>query len=563
MGLAVKNNNPGNLRDPATGNFRTFASPQEGYAALLNDLQAKQTGTTTTGLGPSSTLVDFASRYAPAGDNNDPAQYAASLANKIGTRPDAQLKDLDLQKWASAVASNEDNQSIFGAQAAQGYNPKPYSTGAVPGLINYGAPNEAGAPQDTSTLGGQLSQRGKDASGALELAGTGATEIVGGKPLTGVGHLGSGLLQTAGAAAGGIGDVIGAALGLIPGVKQAEEVVGQGIGALASTDVGQKVVKGGQDFAEKHPVLAKDLGAAGNIVGLVGGGLGAKVGKEAVEKGLYDAAKEGLIGAGAKNVVEKNAVKDAGKILGSKPTTNAIKSGVRTGNTTVAGGVPGVLPDKLQQASIDEVANLVKSGAVSTKKLAVENAAAIKQAADTEAETMRSLIHNSEVQKIVQPEELKSLAERVIKRAGESATAGENPAATLLRVFEQNLPKGADITAEDILNARQAVSNFVLENKGDWNMRGVLTGFKSARNAFWDESRTFLKELAPDVPIEEMLAKQSNLYRALDYIVPNVKKELGTTAWTRFLKDNPAKVGLIKEAMKYLGIGYGLHLFNE
>lgn len=560
--LPTRNNNPGDLRDTSTGGFRQFSDPKEGYAALLNDLHAKQTGTTTTGLGPSSTLVDFAKTYAPPTENNS-AKYAADLANQMGVRPDSRLSELDLGKWADAVAQNE---------GYKNYNPHPFSNPGTQAPANSGAgmfdfsglPNAPGTtPTDTNSLGGELKQRGQEASGALNLAGTGITEATTGKPLTGLAHLGSGLLQTAGAAAGGIGDVIGAGLGLIPGVKEAETAIGHGISALASTDLGQKVVKGGQDFAEKHPVLAGDIGAAGNIVGLVGGGIGAKVGKEAVEKGLYDAAKEGLIGAGAKNVVEHNAVKDAGIILGSTPTKLQIKSAVRTGNTAVDKGIPGVLPDKLQQDSINEVANLVKSGEVSTKNLAIENAAAIKQAADTEAQQMRSLIKNREVQTVVQPEDLNSLEERIVQRAGTSATPGENPAKTLMAVFKENLPKGKEITAEDVLNARQAVSNFVLENKGDWNMRGVLTGFKSARNAFWDESRSFLKELAPDVPIEEMLAKQSNLYRALDYIVPNVKKELGTTAWTRFLKANPGKVGLIKEAMKYLGIGFGLHLFNE
>ncbi len=105
--LANRNNNPGNLRDTKTGEFRNFSTPQEGYAALLNDLQAKQTGTTTTGVGPSSTLADFSKVYAPAGDKNDPAQYTANLANHMKVRPDAQLKDLNLGAWADSIAHAE------------------------------------------------------------------------------------------------------------------------------------------------------------------------------------------------------------------------------------------------------------------------------------------------------------------------------------------------------------------------------------------------------------------------------------------------------------------------
>lgn len=104
--LADRNNNPGNLRDTTTGEFRKFNSPQEGYAALLNDLQAKKTGTTTTGVGPSSTLADFAKVYAPPSEN-DSAQYTANLANFMGVRPDSRLSDLDVGRWADAIAKAE------------------------------------------------------------------------------------------------------------------------------------------------------------------------------------------------------------------------------------------------------------------------------------------------------------------------------------------------------------------------------------------------------------------------------------------------------------------------
>jgi hypothetical protein len=104
--LADRNNNPGNLRDTSTGSFRQFKTPQEGYAALLNDLQAKKTGTTTTGVGPSSTLADFAKVYAPPSEN-DSAQYTANLANFMGARPDSRLSELDVGKWADAIARAE------------------------------------------------------------------------------------------------------------------------------------------------------------------------------------------------------------------------------------------------------------------------------------------------------------------------------------------------------------------------------------------------------------------------------------------------------------------------
>lgn len=509
----------------------------------------------------------------------NPAQIAAKWnsgqpdgwENKIGTTTiNGQQIKYNVPAYVKAVTDlYQQNKQKVSAPASGGYNPTPYSkpTDGSVGQFDFTGASATPPPPDPSTLGGQLAGRGQDLSQALQTGGTGLGEIAKGNVARGAFDAGSGALQTAGAVAGGVGDLIGGAIGLIPGAKSVEGLLGKGVQKLAETGVGQKVVQGATDFADKHPVLSKDLGAVTNIAGLVGGGVGAKVGKDVVKKGVYDAAKEGVLGAVVKRSVDKRAVSDAAEILGSKPTKAEIKAAVRTGRTTVQGGVPGIAVDRAKQDSIDEVAKLVKDGTVSRKALAADNAGAIKNAADSEAEQMRSLIKSREVQAIVQPEELQQMAENVAKRAGESATSGENPAKSLMNVFYENLPKGKDVTAEDVLNARQAVSRFVLENKGDWNMRGVLTGFKSARNAFWDESRELLKKLAPDVPIEESLAKQSSLYRALDYITPNVKSEIGSTRFGRFADRHPLTTGLIKKAARYgtegTAVGLGLHAFGE
>lgn len=547
---AVRNNNPGNIKDPKTGTFRQFATSQEGYAALLNDLQAKQQGTTTTGLGPSSTLVDFASKYAPANDKNNVGQYAANLANKIGARPDTQLSKLDLAKWAAAVADNEDKSSPFAGQKilSTKYNPKPFSNPS-PGQFDFTGTVPSQAPQQTGPVGElntALSGRLNDVGGALNVGGKGVTDIAKGNVVQGAGHLVSSALQGAGAVAGGVGDVIGAGLGLIPGVKQAEELVGKGISKVAQTNTGQKVIKGVSDWSAQNPELSKDIGAVGNIAGLFGGGVGGKFAKDTVKEGVLGAAREGLLGAGIKNVAEKKALTDAAEILGSKPTKNEVKSAVRSGKATVQGGVPGITADPLKEKSISHVANLVKEGKASPKNLATKNAQVIKHEADTEAESMLSAVKNQEIQPTLQPERLTQLKDNVIQRAGESLVTGEKPAEKLLGEFYKALPKGKEIVAEDVLKARQAVYRYMEANRGDFSIRGVLTGYKSARNAIIDESRNLLKELAPGVDIEGSLAKQTALYRALDYIVPNVKNELGTTRFGRFSQRHPILKGLLK-----------------
>lgn len=109
--IPTAQNNPGDIKQ--NGQISTFASPEEGKAALYNDLTAKMTGTSTTGIGPSSSLVDFAKVYAPDSDGNNSLQYAANLANKLNVSPDTQIGTLKgrIDDFASAISSNEGYQT--------------------------------------------------------------------------------------------------------------------------------------------------------------------------------------------------------------------------------------------------------------------------------------------------------------------------------------------------------------------------------------------------------------------------------------------------------------------
>lgn len=148
--VADRNNNPGNLRDPKTGTFRVFKSPQEGFTALLNDLQSKIDGKTVTGLSATSTLHDFASKYAPSGDNNNVPQYTVNLANTLGVNPDTPLGDLQahLPDFAQAIAKNEGFTAAQGfkasiGQPAQSAPSNPF--GVATALASTGAPQQSGS----------------------------------------------------------------------------------------------------------------------------------------------------------------------------------------------------------------------------------------------------------------------------------------------------------------------------------------------------------------------------------------------------------------------------------
>lgn len=121
--IPTQNNNPGNIKDPATGQFKVFSSPEEGFSALTDDLQHKISGATSTGLTGDSTLSDFSNVWAPASDKNDPKQYAQNLASQLGVDTNTPIKALGsrIGDFASAIAKNEGYQGMnpFQAQTAQ------------------------------------------------------------------------------------------------------------------------------------------------------------------------------------------------------------------------------------------------------------------------------------------------------------------------------------------------------------------------------------------------------------------------------------------------------------
>ncbi len=431
-------------------------------------------------------------------------------------------------------------------QQQQGFNPNPFSSGAV----NFSGVDNTGP---TRSLGNDLSGRVNDAGNAV-------MNTINGKinPLSGV-------LQTAGAAAGGVNDIIGAGIGLIPGAKAVEGAVGQGVNALAQTGPGQQVVQGVQKFSQDHPEISKDITSAANIGGLVGGGFAGGAAKNIAKEGVssalskgFQTAAEGGLGKTVAGLADRSASKTSTKLLETDPTKKEVAMAIKTGR--VKDGA--IIPDKLKTEEIKQVKGLVKQGKIGRKTASSDASTAIQDAGKAESERMRTAIRESDVHPLLQPEDLKALTDAVKKKAGESVVSGENPADKLMKVFTDNLPQGKDITAEDVLNARQKVSEYILDNKGDWSQTGVLTGFKNARNAFTDESRKLLVKLAPGVDIAPSLTKQSALYRAAERMAPAVKKELTNKAGKKGLVRGLAK-GALHTAAEGLGIGGMLHVLGQ
>lgn len=89
-------------------NHTIFGSEVDGYNAMIKDLTTKFTGgsrhvSKLTGkkLGPESTLADLGSVYA-----EDP-KWASNLASRSGYSTTTQLKNIDINKLAPALAKIE------------------------------------------------------------------------------------------------------------------------------------------------------------------------------------------------------------------------------------------------------------------------------------------------------------------------------------------------------------------------------------------------------------------------------------------------------------------------
>lgn len=131
----------------------------------------------------------------------------------------------------------------------------------------------------------------------------------------------SSVLQTAGAIAGGVGDVLNTTLENIPVVgkvvKGIENILGMGVGTLANTSVGQSVVNSVSQWAKEHPELAGDIGATFNLATVIP----IFRGLTAIKGAAMDATAQALKGA-----AEKGVAKDLTKVAlkGSYKSTSSL-----------------------------------------------------------------------------------------------------------------------------------------------------------------------------------------------------------------------------------------------
>jgi hypothetical protein len=118
--VSVRNNNPGNIVDPATGKIRTFATPAEGEKALESDLQLKLSGQSPAVkarfgpqvgnfMSPSLLAETWAPSTAPGNTPESTANYAKAISTALGVDTTSQIPNTPeaLAKAKAAITQFE------------------------------------------------------------------------------------------------------------------------------------------------------------------------------------------------------------------------------------------------------------------------------------------------------------------------------------------------------------------------------------------------------------------------------------------------------------------------
>lgn len=242
---------------------------------------------------------------------------------------------------------------------------------------------------------------------------------------------------------------------------------------------------------------------------------------------------------------------DALEVVAPKETAKVLQNAMKQGRTETKGLFRSVemTPDDRTIRSAKAIEDLVKTGKVSVKNTASQNANAVYESIGSEADTLVKQLKSMDVTPILQQGELEALFAKASREIGENPTMVGNAGETSARIFtkfKSFLPQKGDIDAGDLLAARKKLDAWVRSQKGDKVFDpGTENAMSTALRAIRQEANDLIAAKAPDVAVKESLAKQSAMYDALENIASKGFKEVGTTGPGRFLQRHPyVKTGL-------------------
>lgn len=382
----------------------------------------------------------------------------------------------------------------------------------------------------------------------------------------------TGALDVTGNIAGEVGDFFGEGLKAIT-PQPIKDALSKTAQSVAGTPGAQEMIKAWNGFQTQHPDVAKNIGNVVNIAALFGGGEAAK-GAQAGAEAAGGAIKSGLETAGgaikqtAQSLAENAGRNAAEKLATSKDsfikdlitpqmTAKDLTGAIKTGKVAEGGGLTGTRDITKAIPGFDKVSQAVKEvPGISPKNTLLENANAIHDHIGTVAEDLKSQLSNSTF-KGFSPTQFDGYMSKVKQSLAENPLItgdAEKSADKILTKFN-SLVSDKGYTPNGLLDARKALDTWMSAQKGSSVFDPAKeSAISTALRAIRQGGNDFLSKLAPDVPVKDMLAKQSNLYDAIENIAPKAAKE-GATGLKQWIKAHPKLIKGLEYGAGAIGAG--------
>ena len=382
----------------------------------------------------------------------------------------------------------------------------------------------------------------------------------------------SGALDVAGNVAGEVGSIFGRTLQAVT-PQPIKDALSQTAQSIAGTPAAKAVIDAWNKFQAQNPEQAKNIGNAVNIAALFGGDVALDGAPTAGE--LAQGAKEGvsnLATAGkdamgsavdtAKGVITKTPEQIAsGKdafvkdLVTPQMTSKDLTGAIKTGKVTEGAGITGARDVTGAVPNFDKITSAVNEvPGVSEKNTLLENANAIHDHIGTVAQDLKTQLGNSTF-KGFSPTQFDGYMNKVRQSLAENPMItgdAQQSADKILNKFN-SLVEDKGYTPNGLLDARKSLDTWMSAQKGSSVFDPAReSAISTALRAIRQGGNDFLSKLAPDVPVKDMLAKQSSLYDAIENIAPKAAKE-GSTGLQQFVKAHPN----IVKAAKFVATGAG------
>lgn len=334
---------------------------------------------------------------------------------------------------------------------------------------------------------------------------------------------------------------------------------------LGNTPAGQAF----KSVVDKHPELSQaifDIAQTGlNVTAIEGGISGVKKGVNLGQTSAKSAAGTvERLGTSVKQSVyggpQPNFVDD---LITPKLSPEKLSSVMKGGKVIEGQGLLGQRNLSEAIPNFQEIKTAVAEvPKVSPRNTFLQNLNAIHDEIGTVANKLESQVSNEK--SFFSPNKFKSVMTNVKNSLGENPTIvgdAESASSKIITKFERLVQENG-YTSSGLLKARKALDRWIMTQKGakvfsPTTESGITTALSEIRQA----GNNFLADISPNTSVKQLLKKQSNLYRAIEYIAPKAATE-GNSLLSQFVKAHPITMKASKLLLEGTAIGKASNLLR-